>query len=65
MTAPTDSQEETMTTTKTSAPTYPCGVCGRRGKAEDMIYSPHTGTRYCPTLDDCRKRAARNKRVSS
>lgn len=29
------------------APIYQCGVCGKRRPAEQMIYSSHTGARYC------------------
>jgi hypothetical protein len=32
-----------------------CGVCGRRLRQEQWVYSRHTGNRYClPTVKDCR-----------
>lgn len=35
---------------KTTTRRYPCGVCGKERKAEQMIYSSHTRTHYCATL---------------
>lgn len=43
-------------------PRYACGRCGKRGTAETMVYSRHTGNRYCFKLDECARRTANKKR---
>lgn len=50
------------TRTKTAARRYACGTCGKRGKADEMIYSRHTGSRYCADLTACMKRRKRGRR---
>lgn len=55
------------TTTKTGkAPKYACGLCGRLDIAERMVFSTHTGARYCGTdFNGCRARAARKRKAAS
>lgn len=38
---------------------YACAVCGRRDLADRMIYSRHTGNRFCSDFGACRKRLRR------
>lgn len=48
-----------------ATPRYACNRCGKRGLAEKMVYSRHTGNRYCTDLDGCARRAAnRRKRAA-
>lgn len=35
---------------------HECAKCGRRDYAENMVYSRHTGKRYCRDLDCHRRR---------
>jgi hypothetical protein len=35
------------TATRPKAKRYPCARCGRRDKAERMVFSRTTGNRYC------------------
>lgn len=39
---------------------HACARCGRRQTADRMVYSSHTGSRYCADIDACGRRA--NKR---
>lgn len=48
-----------------AAPKYPCGRCGKPGAAEQMIYSRHSGNRYCIDMAACAKRAASKKKRSA
>ena len=41
---------------------YRCGVCGKQDTAANMIYSRHTGARYCKDMGACRKRIAGRRR---
>lgn len=44
-------------------PKYPCALCGRRDRAEAMVYSSHTGNRYCGSnVNECHARHRRQKR---
>lgn len=49
----------------TAKPKYPCGKCGKRATAEQMLYSRFTHARYCTDLDACARRAAKRKRKES
>ncbi len=44
-----------------AATLHRCALCGRRQSAEKMIYSRHTGARYCTgaDIDACTRRARR------
>jgi hypothetical protein len=48
-------------------PKYPCAYCGRSLRADQMIYSAHTGNRFC-AIDQrrCQQRgeAAKRKRIA-
>jgi hypothetical protein len=48
-----------------AAPRYACGRCGRRATADRMVYSRHSGNRYCIDMGACAKRAAARKRRSA
>jgi len=45
--------------TQKRAPRHSCARCGKRGTAEQLIYSRHTGSRYCQDLGACAARAQR------
>lgn len=42
---------------------HACTLCGKLAPAEKLVYSTHTGNRYCPDLDACKKRARRKGRT--
>jgi hypothetical protein len=44
------------------APRYTCERCGKKGTAEQMLFSRHTGNRYCIEFNACEKRAALRNR---
>jgi hypothetical protein len=47
-------------------PTYACAYCGRRWPADQMIYSSHTGNRFCATEQKrCEKQGAKLRRERS
>lgn len=47
----------------TTTPTYACGHCGRRLTAEKMVFSSHTGSRYCGVdLGRCEREGAKRVR---
>jgi hypothetical protein len=41
---------------------HACARCGRLGRADRMVYSPHTGARYCQDWRACDRRAARHQK---
>lgn len=45
-----------MTTTLTR---YSCARCGRKLRAESLVYSRHTRQRYCADVRACGERAKR------
>jgi hypothetical protein len=48
-----------------AVPKYPCGRCGKRAKAEQMVYSRFSGARYCRDLNACAQRSRRKSRKFS
>ena len=44
------------------APRYACERCGKKGRADQMLYSRHSHNRYCIDLAACARRAANRKR---
>ena len=48
-----------------AAKEYHCGLCGRKLKHEEWIYSQHTGARFCQPDNGCVKRAARAKKKAA
>ena len=40
---------------KKSPPRYPCGLCKRKFRAEQMVYLRFTGNRYCRPGVGCQK----------
>lgn len=48
-----------------AVPKYHCGRCGKKGTAEQMVYSRFSGNRYCIDLAACARRAANRKKRSA
>ncbi len=49
----------------TTIKTYPCAICGKRARSEQMLFSRFTRKRYCADLEAdleaCRKRSRRKR----
>jgi hypothetical protein len=47
----------------TAAKKYVCAFCGKQRVSEEMIYSAHTGARYCGVeMTKCEQKHRRNRR---
>lgn len=47
--------------TAATATRHACARCGKKQKADRMVFSTHTRSRYCSDITACAKRARRKQ----
>lgn len=52
-----------MTAAKIPPRLYTCAYCGKRARVESMVYSSHTGNRFCVDPAACERRRKRGGRA--